>query len=81
MIHDVVRRPADEELDRPRPRRLPLGVVGADGVEVVSPVPRETFGRQDVGEFRPHLDLTGELSGFTAVGVADDLLAASSATT
>ena len=40
VVHDVVGGPADEELDRPGPRRLALGVVGADGVEVRLPMRR-----------------------------------------
>jgi hypothetical protein len=43
VIHDVMGDAAHEELDRPGPRRLALGAVGADGVEVGHMAPATTL--------------------------------------
>ena len=75
MIHHVVGGAADEELDRPGPRRLASGVVGADGIEVVLPVCREAVRGQDDVERGADLDFARELIGLRAVDVADDLVA------
>ena len=41
VIHHVLGSAADEELDRIAPRRFALGVIGANGLEVLPPKCRE----------------------------------------
>src|SRR4029450_4196400 len=43
VIHHVVGGAAHEELDRPGPRRLAFGVVGAGGIQVDPPMPRASL--------------------------------------
>jgi len=75
MVDDVVGGAADEELERPGPRRLAFGVEGADGIEVVLPMRRKASPSEDDVESGPDADLAGPLLGFVGVHVADDLVA------
>src|SRR6476619_3275085 len=61
VVHHVVGRPADEELERPRPGRLAVRVPGAERLEIRLPVRLEAGRGQDDVPGRADLDLPREL--------------------
>ena len=80
MVHDVLGAAADEELDRPAPSRVALGVVGTDGLEIGLSMRGEAVRSHDSVERGPNLDLPRVLVGFVDIDMADDLVATTAGT-
>ena len=72
VVHHVMGRPPDEELDRPGSSGPALGVVRPDRGEVGGPVRRQPLRGQDNLARRANLDLSRELVRLTGIHVADD---------